>query len=215
MYKNKWPVLKLQEPTASSDIGEIEELGDSKSGGEDVDLTMEVPHQPMKDSTENANWEVVSSQHKGVKKKFFPVVATRKSFRVAGLHGGDTTSGRPADLSNSPPRNSFTILNSCDDELLEEIASKCEVRLRNSPRESLESLSAMKLEEYARAKMAEANYCYHMEQRMPDTHVLEGENLDLQAIDNKQRGCTELPRKSSKDKRGDKLTRKLKRISIQ
>jgi len=63
--------------------------------------------------------------------------------------------------------------------------------------------------------MAEANYCYHMEQRMPDTHVLEGENLDLQAIDNKQRGCTELPRKSSKGKRGDKLSRKLKRISIQ
>ena len=35
----------------------------------------------------------------------------------------------------------------------------------------------MKLEELARAKLAESNYNFHMNQNLNDSHVLEGENL--------------------------------------
>jgi len=98
---------------------------------------------------------------------------------------------------------------------LEDIALKCEVRLGKSPRETHESISAMKLEEQARARLAEENYSCHLEQKLSDSHVLEGENLTLQSIDNSQRGVAEAQKEKTKGKRGDKLSRELKRISIQ
>ena len=50
--------------------------------------------------------------------------------------------------------------------------------------EKHENIAAMKLEELARAKLAEANYNFHMNQNLNDSHVLEGENLTLQTISN-------------------------------
>ena len=47
----------------------------------------------------------------------------------------------------------------------------------------------MKLEELARANLAEANYKCHLEKKLQDQHVLQGENLDLQPTDNVQRGA--------------------------
>ena len=85
---------------------------------------------------------------------------------------------------------------------MEDIALKCEVRLGKSPRETHESISAMKLEEQARARLAEANYSCHLEQKLSDSHVLEGVNLTLQSIDNSQRGWLKLKRKKLKGRGG-------------
>ena len=45
----------------------------------------------------------------------------------------------------------------------------------------------MKLEEVARAAVAEAAYNFHMEQKLKECHSLEGENLSLEVTSNEQR----------------------------
>jgi hypothetical protein len=45
-----------------------------------------------------------------------------------------------------------------------------------------ENISTMKLEERARADLAEANYQSHREQVLGATHVLEGENISLECV---------------------------------
>ncbi|CAN6339652.1 unnamed protein product [Urochloa humidicola] len=121
------------------------------------------------------------------KRKFYPTVAARKSSR------GKSTPTRMAITTESQgmldtPSNSFSVLNSCSDDLLEEIAVNCDVILGTNREEVLETLSAMKLEEQARAALAEANYNRHLEEKLTDQHVLEGECTDLQVIDNTHRG---------------------------
>lgn len=131
--------------------------------------------------------------------------------------------------------NSFTILNSCDNEELENIAKNCDIKLGGNIVESHEIIDSMKLEELARAALAEANYRSHSEARLIDSHSLEGENLELQVTDNTQRGVTQQVeggvagteiepvgglsqnkkgRQKKKD-RGSRLNRELTRISLQ
>lgn len=92
----------------------------------------------------------------------------------------------------------------------------------------------MKLEELSRAALAEANYKKRVEDILVEQHVLEGENLGLQVIDNSDRefqsqkmseneggnmmakgglktGGTKGHKKAGK---GSKLSRELKRISL-
>jgi hypothetical protein len=45
----------------------------------------------------------------------------------------------------------------------------------------------MKLEEITRAALAEANYKMIQEKKLAESHVTEGENLELTVVDNKQR----------------------------
>ena len=84
----------------------------------------------------------------------------------------------------------------------------------------METLSAIKLEEMARAVIAEAIY-RKKEELMKDMHTLEGENLELKSVDNQQRdlettqGSTRKTSKKKKRGGGDRLSRELKRISYQ
>ena len=50
------------------------------------------------------------------------------------------------------------------------------------------TLSAIQLEEMARAAIAEANYKSSLDAKMGSSHVLEGGNLDLSYISNSHRG---------------------------
>jgi hypothetical protein len=77
-----------------------------------------------------------------------------------------------------------------------------------------ENISAIKLEEMARATLAEAKYNHVQESILKEKH-LEGENLSLEVTDNQQRGegGESLERKGKKKARGDRLSRELKRIS--
>jgi len=153
LKKSQWPTLCLNDSVEdASDIPLLEPTSQEASGmGEVVELDNtknweEVVHTEG-DEMEDA-WEVILSKKKISKKKFMPVVATRKSVRVAGLPTRTTTT-RSSGLSTPPPSNSnsFLVLNSCNDDLLEEIAYKCEVRLGTLPGESQQSIFAMKLEE--------------------------------------------------------------------
>jgi FMN phosphatase YigB (HAD superfamily) len=85
--------------------------------------------------------------------------------------------------------NTFTVLNSCDDEILETIAHECDVRLGKSREEVRETLSVMKLKEQARAAIVEDNYKHHLQGKLDRLHSLEGENLELCTITNKDRGA--------------------------
>ena len=78
------------------------------------------------------------------------------------------------------------------------------------------TLNAMRLEEQARAALAEANYRVHQGEKLECLHSLEGENLDLGCISNSQRGFS-MKRKgvAIQKGKGSKLSRELKRISIQ
>jgi hypothetical protein len=54
--------------------------------------------------------------------------------------------------------------------------------------ETHENLCTMKLEEISRAPLAEARYKQIQEKILAEKHATEGENLELVAVDNKQRG---------------------------
>ena len=76
-----------------------------------------------------------------------------------------------------PSSNSFVVLNSVDDSNLNTIALDCDVILGGNVEEQTFTLDAMKLEELSRAALAEANYKTHLEERLLQTHLLEGETL--------------------------------------
>ena len=106
-----------------------------------------------------------------------------------GLTSGiNSQKGKPGQSDSPPSRNCFTILNSCDDDNLETIALKCDVRLGRSQSEIQNNITAMKMEEVTRAKLAEANYTFHRDHNLAASHVLEGENLSLKTTDNLERG---------------------------
>ena len=74
----------------------------------------------------------------------------------------------------------------------------------------------MKLEELAKAAILEANYRQHEEKRAEVLHALESENLDLSGVSNNKRGFV-INKKGweSSKARSTKLSRELKRISLQ
>jgi hypothetical protein len=96
------------------------------------------------------------------------------------------------------PPNSFAILNFCEDDDLESIAKNCDIILGGCEEEITENINAIKLEETARAAVAEANYKHRQELALVEKHSLEGENLNLEKVDNQQRGCGDV----SPSKRG-------------
>ena len=78
------------------------------------------------------------------------------------------------------------------------------------------TLSAIQLEEMARAAIAEANYKSSLDAKMGSSHVLEGENLELSYIYNSHRGFVVGNKRGETGKKnGNKLSRELKHISIQ
>jgi hypothetical protein len=74
----------------------------------------------------------------------------------------------------------------------------------------------MKLEEITRAALAEANYKMIQEKKLAESHVTEGENLELTVVDNKQRRGEEMeeqPKQRGRKAKGSRLSRELRRIS--
>jgi hypothetical protein len=124
-------------------------------------------------------------------RKFFPVVAARKSSK--GRKAMQGSGGMHKILPNS-----FAILNSCEDDDLESIAKSCDIILGGCEEEIAENINAIKLEEIARVAVAEANYKHRQELVLVEKHSLEGENLNLEKFDNQQRGCGDV----SPNKRG-------------
>lgn len=76
-------------------------------------------------------WELTqNSKPKSCRRKFYPVVAARKSTKTVPCRKSTNQANQidAPDMSNSTS-NSFTILNSCGDDTLEDIAINCDVSL--------------------------------------------------------------------------------------
>jgi hypothetical protein len=117
----------------------------------------------------------------------------------------------------SSQTNSFAVLNSIDDNHLNAFALDCDILLGENNNENASTLDAMKLEELARAAIAEANYNSHLEEKLAQSHSLDGENVELGCVSNSHRGCVMkkgVIQTKSKRKERRRLTRELKRISI-
>jgi hypothetical protein len=143
------------------------------------------------------------------KRRFQPIIAARKSLR----------NYKPLQENEgmyATSVNKFAILNSCEDEMLESISSDCDVCLGSNKVEVREAISAIKLEELASAEIAEVSYKHKAQENLVDVHLLEGENLDLGIITNRDRGVL-ASQEGVKKGRGEKtkcrLSRELKRIS--
>ena len=127
------------------------------------------------------------------------------------LWGGGASSSFTGTSSNA-----FAILNYVDEETWENIATNCDIILGGNIEVISSTLSAIQLEEMARAAIAEANYKSSLDAKMGSSHVLEGANLDLSYISNSHRGfVVGNKRGKTGKKKGSKLSRELKRISIQ
>lgn len=163
------------------ECGEITEGGSLKYGGTEGDTVKG----KLKDDTDSEEWEQVTAtrQKPSAKRRLYPAMAARKSSRIN--KKTDQRGGNPGIFSATV--NSFTILNSCENDDLAEIVSKCDIVLGNSRGEINETIDAMKLEELTRATLAEANYRVILEKKLAESHALEGENLELQTVDNSQR----------------------------
>jgi hypothetical protein len=72
--------------------------------------------------------------------------------------------------------NSFTVLDSYDDDELETIAANCDIVLGDSREETTENINAIRMEEKVRAALAEANYKNVQEVKLITQHALETEN---------------------------------------
>jgi len=161
-------------------------------------------------------WELAkSAKRTTLKARREPVKAARKSSRRILQHAPNLLH-KINDLelpgTSHNTHNAFEILNSTSDDELEEIAYNCDVMLGSNKNNIAETISTMKAEEKLRGAIAEASYNIQMQQKLAQTHVLEGENLTLEGVDN---SCRELPEGVlSKKNKSTKLSRKLKRISI-
>jgi hypothetical protein len=117
----------------------------------------------------------------------------------------------------SNPSNAFLVLDTYEDDVLENIASECDIKLGENSDEAGSILSAMRAEEIARAAMAEAAYQKKMEEKLMKNHTMEGENLMLEVTANNERGVesSSVGGKVHKTKsKGSRLERELRRISI-
>ncbi|CAN6292349.1 unnamed protein product [Urochloa humidicola] len=196
--KDKWPRLELLEEknVRTEEILKPEELMVSQEslglGEVEEEERDAMTVETRAEKGEEENWEraLQSKRRTSKKRRFFPAVAARTSSRVDGIkHRGAHMAVDPG--ASQTPLNSFTILNSCENEDLENIAISCDVSLGDSKVEIKETLDIMKLEELARAAIAEAKYRQRMEQALAENHALEGENLELQVTNNDQRGVQE------------------------
>lgn len=126
-----------------------------------------------------------------VKVKMAP---TRQSNRINqdGVHILEKPKGRvkkknleEGNTSNAYCTNFFTVLNSSNNDSLENIASACGINLNNG---KWGVIKAMLAEEKLRAATAEVEYVVRYEQILEWLNTLSSENLELGWIDNKGRG---------------------------
>jgi hypothetical protein len=202
MHKSKWPRLTLA--NEKEEMKKLQQVGANESqesmGEGEVDQRQGGGEQPRDMVTaldeagkmEGSEAEM-EEEDVGMKaqRKFFPVVVARKSSRGRKAMQGSR------GMHKIPP-NSFAILNFCEDDDLESIAKNCDIILGGCEEEITENINAIKLEETARAAVAEANYKHRQELALVEKHSLEGENLNLEKVDNQQRGCGDV----SPSKRG-------------
>ena len=150
MSKESWPVLTtpkskllmLQESYNASQeslgTGEVVEDGDKEQEDTEENQLKGVAQEDVIEEEEP--WEVVPPRQKTPKTQHFrPVMAVRKSTRVPKIKHNTPTGTIPA-----PPTNSFSILNSCEDDYLEDMADIWDIWLGNNSMEIRETLSAMK-----------------------------------------------------------------------
>jgi hypothetical protein len=170
-------------------VGVVNESHESMGAGE-VDQEMGEGSQNDQEAEDN-NWAMGEEEHIKAeakegramvdqpKRSFFPVVAAMKSARGRKPRG--------EGMCNIPV-NSFTVLNSYDDDELELIATNCDIVLGGVGKKISGNINAIQMEEIVRAAIAEANYKHSQEVMLIAQHVLEGENLNLEIIETQQRG---------------------------
>jgi hypothetical protein len=91
--------------------------------------------------------------------------------------------GGMTDNLSSP----FTVLNTYTNYDLDVIARDYGIDLGDET-ETNDNINAIKLEDIARAALAETIYNIAQGKRLANSHAIEGENLTLSQIDNKLRG---------------------------
>lgn len=226
----------MGESQESMGAREVEHMEEGECGP--LMVTDVVGSTKVNDSEERGRGKYVSKTPR--KRRFRPTIAARKSSRNnIGMREGQGTScfmsnpfnvlsnddddledllesgnASSVDTSNETSCN-FTVINSCGNNILEEIAKKCDIDLGGDRGMVKSNIDAMKMEEVARAALAEVNYRHHINKRFVEQHSLEGENLLLEVVDNSQRGDAQSveTEKQRKKTRGSRLSRELKRIS--
>jgi hypothetical protein len=198
LHKDKWPKLLLnKEEEIDQKLGWKEGDASQESlGAGEVEHGIRAEMSEPKEGTKNTGTQL-GEKKTLAKRRFQLVVVARKSFRTH-------KPPHEAEGTHTILTNTFTVLNSCGDETLENIAHECDVRLGTSREEVRETLSAMKLAEQARAAVPEANYKHHLQEKLDRLHCLEGENLELGIITNKERGGM-ANREGGKQAKGNRL----------
>jgi hypothetical protein len=116
------------------------------------------------------------------------------------------------DSSDTKISNSFAILNEVDDEILVQTAKDLGVHLASDDGKA--QITAIKAEEMLRAILAEASYRVHLD-NLKHRGVHEDDGLDLDIIDNDQRGVIEpynsIHDSSSKTKKNQKGNKRKKK----
>ena len=103
LEKEKWPILKMQGSvdTMTTEAGIEMATQDSQGMGEVKNVIDWEESQTTEGDRDEEAWEMISTKQKVTKRKFYPVVAARKSVRVAGL-SSRTIPGILTDLPHSP-----------------------------------------------------------------------------------------------------------------
>ncbi|CAL5084352.1 unnamed protein product [Urochloa decumbens] len=188
LEKSKWPRLELEKEKVGATTQEHRSMEGLQSSATKGDTEWQRPQ---------------SASKRARTRKHNPVIADRRSERIyqQELGGGTTQAGLSGTSSTNP--NPFAVLNSLDDDFLENLALDCDIILGGEGEGIRQTLDAMRLEELARAALAEANYNDHNLERLSLSHVLEGENLDLSYVSNSHRGFSMKKKVVRNTKRGE------------
>lgn len=234
MEKNRWPNLILPEETMEgltqeeslvdkdnlkkgsegkgSLARELEALPKENSGGVKMHTTEEDIMDSISNFSRDSDMEEVSqgwqsAKRKAKKKKLKPVVvATRTSKRIPrdGVPIAEKASSRAMAKNNitgtSNLPNPFTILNSTPIPILQSVMSDLNIVVENVE----DQIDIFRLEENARAAIAEANYRVFLEKQKERDKPCGDEFMDdlaLGIIDNSGRGISDHEGSSMKENR--------------
>jgi hypothetical protein len=241
--KNKWLCLVVKETEGCRTIeGSQEYMGlgevvaDVREGEQNKEQALISLEQKQMES-EQEDWEMANRSQR--KRRFASIVAARKSSRhqpTPQEPGTSQNNTNPFDILHSEYEilggsqderegeiwgetdnlyTDGTVINSCDSDMLINLAEQCGIVMGGNAVEKAENITAMKLEELARAALANANYKLHNNRKIEGQHLLEGENVQLTKVDNSHRGFLQGAKteKWGRKQKGDRLSRELKRIS--
>lgn len=154
MHKSKWPRLMTPgDMQGELGMGDGDcEMVDLREGGETVQGSIQkLPKSKPAGGVVEQNTGAGEGERR-FKQKYHPTVASRRSAR-----GGSATSTTFPGMINAN-NNPFLVLDNYGGDDLEDLALDCDINLGKNHVEFKETLEAMKLEEIARAAVAEAIY---------------------------------------------------------